>query len=259
MKIKAKDMVLLQAGEYQVGSPDGVGDPDEQPRRGVWLDSFYIDRREVTNYQYAKFSADNPQHLPEWAKPNGVYNVETGRDPYYRKTGAALKAPENPVVGVTWAAADAYCRRAGKRLPTEAEWEAAARGGSGGLFSFGDSPAGLKEYAWYEENASAPRPVGTKKPNDLGLYDMHGNVWEWVYDRYRPDYYTNSPKRNPAGPDDPGFRDRVIRGGSWAFGADSARSANRASTSKPNDDIGFRCAATQKELLAGLQETGAVR
>jgi len=239
---RTRGMVLVQAGEYQIGSPDGVGDPDEKPRHAAALDAFYMDARETTVADYMKFAETTQGNYPEWAKPSGNADPKSG-------DAAAIVAscPSCPVMGVTHKDASAYCAWAGKRLPTEAEWEAAARGGTATAYSFGDSTEGIGEYAWYEANsAGMPRPTGTKKPNPLGLYDMHGNVWEWTADLYDRAYYESSPKRSPAGPEK--GRDHVLRGGSWAFEPEALRSGNRASSGKANDDIGFRCAVGKAEI-----------
>ena len=245
LREKVKDMALLRGGEYLTGSPEGLGEPDEHPQRLTYLNAFYIEKHEVTIAEYMKFATDTGDNYPEWARPAGNFNIDTGRDPYYKGLAAILKTCETcPIVGVSAINAEAYCRSINRRLPTEAEWEAAARGGADTAFSFGDSPAMAGDYAWDETNSGErPRPVGGKRPNKYGLYDMHGNVWEWVSDFYSKDYYDKSPKRNPKGPAI--GRDHVIRGGSWAFDTDSLRSANRASTAKTNDDIGFRCAVSE--------------
>ena len=248
---KTKDMVLLPSGEYKIGSPAGLGDPDEHPRHLAYLDAFYIDKYEVTTADYLKFAENTGADYPEWARPEGKFNIDTGSEPYYKHLSPVLKTCGTcPVVGVTAHNAEAYCRSKNRRLPTEAEWEAAARGGTDSAFSFGDDPAMTADYAWNETNSGKqPRSVGGKKPNNYGLYDMHGNVWEWVSDFYDKEYYAISQKNNPKGPMN--GTDHVVRGGSWAFDADSLRSGNRASTYKANDDIGFRCAVYENELSAG--------
>lgn len=245
---KVKGMALVPAGEYQVGSPEGIGDPDEHPRHAVALDAFYMDAREVTVSDYMKMAEEGFCDYPEWAKPDSKFNIKTGSSPHYSLAADILAScPDCPVMGVTHKDAAAYCARAGKRLPTEAEWEAAARAGKGTAFSYGDSEAAIGEYAWYEGNSGGrPHPVGAKKPNAFGLYDMHGNVWEWTADFYEKKYYSAGPARSPAGPEK--GRERVLRGGSWAFDPDSLRSGNRASSDKANDDIGFRCAASRADM-----------
>jgi len=245
---KTKDMYRVPAGEHFIGSPDGQGDPDERPQRRVHLDSFYIDKYETTITEYMKFADAAGNYYPDWARPNGQFNLDTGKQPYYRPlTGILKNCGSCPVVGVAQKDAEVYCGSRNKRLPTEAEWEAAARGGTGTLYSFGDSPADAGNYSWNETNSGEnPHPVGTKKPNSYGLYDMHGNVWEWTADRYDKNYYRGAPRRNPPGPER--GDERVIRGGSWAFDIDSMRAANRAGTEKPNDDIGFRCAVSESAI-----------
>ncbi len=245
-------MALVPAGEYPIGSPEGVGDPDEHPLHLVRLAAFYLDTKETTIAEYMQFAGSARAHYPEWSAPGGKFNVETGTYTYYRRlSGLITSCPDCPVFGVTAGDAAAYCAARGKRLPTEAEWEAAARAGSSEAFSFG-AASGIGDYAWYAGNsAGVPHAVGTRRPNAFGLYDMHGNVWEWTSDLYDKKYYAESPAVAPAGP--PAGREHVLRGGSWDFDADSLRSGNRASSFKANDDIGFRCAAGLAEL-EGLAE-----
>ena len=252
-----KDMARLRTGDYYIGSPDNTGDPDEHPSHQVRLDAFYIDKYEVTKGDYMKFVAAVADYFPEWAEPKGEMNITTGRDPYYRRLAPVFSACETcPVVGVTFTGAEAYCRSKDKRLPTEAEWESAARGGEATAYSFGETDALIGDYAWRDTNSDAkPHPVGGKKPNKYGLYDMHGNVFEWVSDYYAPDYYKTSPKDDPKGP--PTGKEHVIRGGSYSFDSETMRSANRASTNRPNDDIGFRCAVSERALAAEAEANSA--
>ncbi|MDD2805366.1 MAG: SUMF1/EgtB/PvdO family nonheme iron enzyme [Elusimicrobiales bacterium] len=243
LRERTKDMSYLPAGSYQVGSPEGSGEPDEHPKRQIRLDAFYMEKHEVTIADYMKFAAVAGENYPEWAKPAGKFNIDTGNEPYYGRLSALLKNCSNcPVIGVTQKDAEAYCASKKRRLPTEAEWEAAARGGAASAFSFGEDMGQAGDYAWIETNSGGePHPVGMKKPNKYGLYDMHGNVWEMVADYYDAQAYSNGGGGDPQGP---AGRENVIRGGSWAFEAAAMRSANRASTYKANDDIGFRCAVS---------------
>jgi len=194
------DMVLIPAGEFQMGSNES---DDEKPIHTVYLDAFYIDKYEVTNAQYKKFMDAKGYKAP------GYWN-----DPKYN-------APNHPVVGVTWNDAKAYADWAGKRLPTEAEWEKAARGGvTGKKYVWGDewpppNKAGNFDNSITKDGYTYTAPVGSFKPNGYGLYDMAGNVWEWCADWYDNNYYFTSTKSNPAGPSSGTYH--VCRGGSWYY------------------------------------------
>jgi formylglycine-generating enzyme required for sulfatase activity len=160
-----------------------------------------------------------------------------------------------PVRGVSWEEAMEFCRKlsslpeekaAGRvyRLPTEAEWEYACRAGTTTSWYCGDKPSDLPNVALFREHSEdRVSPVGQKAPNDWGLYDMHGNVWEWCYDWYARDYYTSSPESDPPGPSE--ATRRVCRGGSWSFEARYCRSAFRGGLPPSNrkPDLGFRVAA----------------
>jgi formylglycine-generating enzyme required for sulfatase activity len=148
-----------------------------------------------------------------------------------------------PVVCVTWYGARQYARQYGKRLPTEAEWEKACRGGNSGKYCFGDDEGKLGSYAWYGEEKGSTHPVGQKLANAFGLFDMHGNVWEWCEDWYDSGYYARSLVQNPTGG---GGEYRVLRGGSWYSYAVVCRSADRYGNAPGirSDDYGFRCAAS---------------
>ncbi|MBU2573499.1 MAG: formylglycine-generating enzyme family protein, partial [Elusimicrobia bacterium] len=215
----------IPKGAFQMGSPDGVGDADEHPRHTVHLEAFYIGKYEVTVAEYRKFAQATGAAMPEQTVPG---------------------ADNHPVVQVTWNNADKYCKWAGRRLPTEAEWEKAARAGSDTKWSFGNNESGIGGYAWYQNNSgNTTHAVGQKKPNRYGLYDMHGNVREWCADWYDKNYYGNSPERNPRGPGTGAAR--VVRGGSWLLKADNTRSGYRLRLNPANktDDIGFRCAVSR--------------
>jgi iron(II)-dependent oxidoreductase len=185
---KRPGMVYIPAGEFLMGSADGDPGvypwekPHEQPQHPVYLDAYYIDQYEVTNEQFGTF------------KP--------GREPHDRSP-----CPTCPRVRVTWHEAVAYCAAQRKRLPTEAEWEKAAKG-------TGKEVATYRNSVWSAENTiDRAQPVGTKAPNDYGLYDMLGNVREWTADWYGPGYYRQRAYDNPKGPND-GVR-RVERGGAF--------------------------------------------
>jgi formylglycine-generating enzyme required for sulfatase activity len=232
------EMVLLPAGKFTMGDKDEV---DAQPHE-VFVSSFYIDKYPVTQEQYKNIMGENPSR---W------------------------KADKNPVEQVRWSDAVKYCNAlslkeslqpcydlqtwrcnfgaSGYRLPTEAEWEYACRAGNKTKYFFGNDPSKLTDYAWLEQNSGGkPHPVGQKQPNPWGLYDMNGNVWEWCNDFYQVDYYQQSPKENPQGPD--AGETKVVRGGAWKFSADSCRSGYRYNEDPGYSDVcfgydiyGFRC------------------
>lgn len=237
-EMAAKDgapMVLIPAGEFWMGLAEGEGLDDEQPRHKVFLEAYYIDKFEVTIERYAKFLA-----LTGWEKPVNWDKV---------------KLPEHanhPVIGVSWSDADAYCRINGRRLPTEAEWERAARGENERKFPWGDtkpkaSMALFGQMAQFSYDLL--KPVGSY-PNGIGPYGTHdqaGNVAEWVQDWYDGEYYREGPERNPPGPAHGQYK--MIRGGSWSDMPVYLLSASRTSKLPPqtrNAFIGFRCAQSAK-------------
>lgn len=256
--INGKDggpMVLVPAGTFQMGSPDGEGGKDEHPQHSVSVNAFYLDTHEVTNQQFQQFVQAN-DYKTTGEKEGNVWVYLSG-DAWKKISGASWRQPEgdqsvfgsgremHPVVSISWEDAKAYCEGVGKRLPTEAEWEYAARSGGTKEVWAGTSVEGqLTEYAVYSANSgNRTASVGWKKPNGLGLYDMSGNVWEWVADWYDKDYYGNSPPKNPQGPSSSGEY-KVLRGGSWYSDPAYLRSADRdwctPSTRLPN--YGVRCA-----------------
>ena len=227
-------MVVIPAGEFQMGSDNG-GD-HEKPVHTVYLDTFYMDKYEVTNAQYRRFV-----QATRYSEPAGYgYVGDAWRDGFRPCSDSRFRGDDQPVVCVCWADAQAYAAWAGKRLPTEAEWEKAARGGLVGM----EYPWGSKiteENANYGSNTVNTTPVGSYPPNGYGLYDMAGNVWEWCADWYSSDYYSGPPERNPKGPDSGTVR--VLRGGSWIYNPYYLRVAPR-SYNPPTDaysHIGFRC------------------
>ena len=247
------EMIQIPAGEFQMGSNNSEADPDEQPVHTVHVDEFYIDKYEVTNAQYKAFIDANPQ----WRKDRIPRKYHNG---YYLWFWNGNDYPEgkadHPVVCVSWYAAMAYAQWAGKRLPTEAEWEKAARGGLIGKKSpWGDSIDESK--ANYDKvNYGIPQTtlVGMHSPNGYGLYDMTGNVWEWCLDPWDADFYASSPRSNPiagASTMNQIVNDflnsrgsRVLRGGSWRNDARHVRCAQRNYVT-PTDasfNNGFRCA-----------------
>jgi formylglycine-generating enzyme required for sulfatase activity len=212
------EFVLIPAGTFMMGDADG--EADERPVHQVTISrSFYLGKYEVTQAQWQAIMGNNP-------------SLFTGTD-------------NLPVEQVWWTDVEEFIRRLNAReggdkyrLPTEAEWEYAARAGSTTAYSFGNDPAQLKEYAWYKDNAGGKtHPVGQLKPNAWGLYDMHGNVMEWVQDWYGR--YAAEPVTDPPGP--PSGTHRMRRGGAWNNAAAICRSANRYSVPGFRDDfLGFR-------------------
>ncbi|MBN1657316.1 MAG: SUMF1/EgtB/PvdO family nonheme iron enzyme, partial [Anaerolineae bacterium] len=215
-------MGYVPAGEFMMGG-DG-GDDDEKPAHTVYLDAFWIDRTEVTNAQFQQCVAAGA------CKVGKMFNYNPEKD-------ADISIDE-----ITWAQANAYCSWVGARLPTEAEWEKAARGTDGRKYPWGNGEPNCDK-ACYEEcecrRAAADQRTAGASP--YGALDMAGNLWEWASDWYDNTYYTRSPARNPQGPDS--GSQRVLRGGAYWFARWDLRTANRWDMT-PGDhrnDIGFRC------------------
>lgn len=214
---------FVQGGTFQMGCTKTQAsdcDADEKPVHAVTLDDFYIGRREVTVGEYLAFVDKNPEHLPIWLQKWGEFNIETGKKTYYKEKGYSRTATQLPVIGISWENAVAYCRWKSKktgethRLPTEAEWEYAARGGQKSKDYLYAGSGHIEGVAWFEENANDQVHVGgQKRSNALGIYDMSGNVYEWCSDWYSADYYKISPEKSPTGPNS--GEKKVIRGGDW--------------------------------------------
>lgn len=227
VKVTASDagMVLIPAGPFLMGDSFSEGSQDELPVHEVYLDDFYMDAYEVTNAQYKEFVDAEEYHAPKnWS--GGTYPAGMGN---------------HPVICVSWSDAAEYAQWAGKRLPTEAEWEKAARGGLvGKRYPWGDSISSAD--ANYDNNIGYTTPVGNYPPNGYGLYDVAGNVLEWCQDWYSDTYYETSPPANPQGPGS-GY-DRVLRGGYWDNNASALRVACRGGASPDGmyNNVGFRCA-----------------
>ncbi len=232
------NMVRLPAGRFLMGDANEI----DASVHEVSISAFYIDKYLVTQEQYERVMKGNPSR---W------------------------KGTNNPVEQVRWSDAVRFCNARsqlgglqpcydlktwtcnfeanGYRLPTEAEWEYACRAGATTAYFFGDDPSKLGEYAWFEKNAGGrPRPVGLKRPNAWGLFDMCGNVWEWANDFYGVDYYPASPRLDPRGPDQ--GKTKVVRGGAFRFSADNLRCGYRYNENPGYSDVcfgydiyGFRC------------------
>lgn len=225
---KGQPMVLIPAGEFAMGSDRGQD--DEQPVHRVSIKAFYLDALEVTVSRYAEFLMSQ--------KPDPPFKWNEASDgPHVNK----------PVVGVNWYDARDYCRWVGRRLPTEAEWELAARGADGRMYPWGSTHptkghanAGQTKWRGYDTLTNVGQFELGKTPN--GVYDLAGNLWEWVADWYDAAYYQFSPRENPSGPSAGPLR--VLRGGAWNNDSKAIRSANRAGYAPDarRNDVGFRCA-----------------
>jgi formylglycine-generating enzyme required for sulfatase activity len=216
----AGEMVFVKGGCFTMGCGNWTDncEDEEKPVHKVCVDDFYIDKTEVTQKAYMDVVRNNPSILK-------------GCD-------------DCPVERVTWNDAQSYCEKVGSRLPTEAEWEYAARSG-GKREKYAGATENPDAYAWYSRNSGGKsHPVGQKEPNGLGLYDMGGNVYEWVSDWSDKNYYRSSPMNNPKGPS--GGMSRVMRGGSWGSEKKGIRSSARGWYVPAGwyRGLGFRCAGT---------------
>jgi len=233
------EMVVVPSGWFVMG--DGKGEADEKPHR-VRVSSFCMDRLPVTQEEYERITGENPS---KWrGRKNPVEQMRWSDAVRYCNARSRLEGLRPCYDLKTWKcdfSADGY------RLPTEAEWEYACRAGTRTRYSFGNDPVKLPQYGWFKDNsAGRPRPAGQKVPNPWGLFDMHGNVWEWCNDFYGADYYSGSPERDPRGP--ASGETRVLRGGCWMSGAGECRSSCRRHENPAYADIcfgydiyGFRC------------------
>lgn len=221
------ELVLIPEGPFLMGSPDSESkrSVDEGPQHVVVVSEFFMGRYPVTNEEYGRFLAENPKAKEPLFWANREYNQ-----------------PRQPVVGVSWNEARQYAQWAGLQIASEAQWEYACRAGASTQFYSGDTEIDLDRAGWYEKNSSAKlQPVGQKEPNKFGLYDMLGNVWEWMEDDYHANY-KGAPDNGRAWVDEPRGQDRVVRGGSWSNSVWLCRSAFRfklAPTFRQNY-LGFR-------------------
>jgi len=215
---------------------------DEYPDRLIFLDSYWIDIHEVTNEKYLKFVLATGHRF---ALDETCETDKCREGNLWQGASFPPRINRQPVTQVSWYDADAYCRWRGKRLPSEAEWEKAARGPSGNLYPWGSgSPKKRATYGRKWRGVFTMTDVGTYSQGAslYGLYDMAGNVWEWVDDWYDLKYYNWGRKKNPRGPAEGEFK--VVRGGSWVNHPDTLRSSFRR-WSQPEvrfNDTGFRCA-----------------
>lgn len=261
--VTTEGMVRIPGGSFAMGAADGF--PYEGPVHEVDVKPFWMDRHEVTVAQFERFvEATGYVTEAERLGWSGVFDLENGE--WTKSDGASWRHPEGPgstagpdepVVHVSHADAREYCRWAGKRLPTEAEWEYAARGGAQGeKYPWGNelAPGGKLLCNWWqgpfpEKNTGDDgflrrAPVGSFPPNAYGLHDLSGNVWEWVADWYDPDYYSRSPRHNPPGPAE--GQEKVIRGGGWMCSLNYCQGYRVAARNHTPPDsglnnLGFRC------------------
>ncbi len=224
------DFVLIPAGEFHMGSENGR--KGEKPVHLVRISrSFYLGKCPITQAQWQAVMRENPSHF--------------------------ISDPNRPVESISWYEAQAFLQQLGDqeiqsyRLPTEAEWEYAARAGATTAYCFGDDPGRLSDYGWYDRSSGKiTHPVGRLKPNAWGLHDIHGNVWEWVQDWYDEAYYQGSPMDDPKGPEK--TNSKVIRGGGWHNLPGSLRVSARLENDPSNrfDGVGFRIVMLPKLPLS---------
>ena len=250
-----EDMVLVNAGGFTRGIDDTKTENflDEAPAKMIYLSSYYIDKFEVSNSKYTEFIIATDHPAPAYWD--------------HRK----LNQPSQPVTGVNWFDSDTYCRWANKRLPTEAEWEKAARGPAGSIYPWGNeldySKANFAKGKTGQKYITSPVDAHPEGISYYGAYNMAGNVFEWVQDWYSSDYYKLDETRNPKGPQSKetksnknirtksnvGFKKKVIRGGSWFAPAQSITTTHRFWNNPMNNSygvgLGFRCARSLSEDL----------
>jgi formylglycine-generating enzyme required for sulfatase activity len=269
--LPGSEMILVPAGNFTMGGGTGA-ESDELPAHSVYLAAYYIDKYEVTNAEFGAFIGAGGYNiaalwsLEGWAartSANWTQPAYWGQDAYRSGPGW----PGFPVIGVSWYEAEAFANWVWKALPTEAQWEKAARGTDARLYPWGNETDNLGARANYsgsgdpyESGSSQITPVGfydghehllppfqtISSPSPYGGYDFAGNAWEWVHDWYSSSYYSTSPTSNPQGPST--GSSRVLRGGSWSYGTTNLRCAERYSGASPPtsriNNYGFRCART---------------
>lgn len=261
-------MILVEGGGFTMGSDVGV--PEEKPAHKVTVSSFYIGEHEVTVADYKKYISATGKSMPE--PPDKAWlDSHTHTKMLYAASSKGWWGwnPNLPIHHVNWYDAIGYCnwlsgklgltkcykknadggwdldRKAnGYRLPTEAEWEFAARGGNKSANTKYSGSNNIKEVAWYDDTSklAGPKPIKTKKANELGIYDMSGNVWEWCSDYYQTKFYANSPAADPFCSKSMPYRS--LRGGSWHYRAELAQVTSRdgPKAAKTNYNYGFRLA-----------------
>ena len=246
------EMVRVPGGWFAMGSDRE--DAIDEPAHRVYVSPFAIDKYEVTQEEYERVTGVNPSRHKGATNPvEQIRWADAAKYCNARSRAEGLQPAYDPKTWQCDFEADGY------RLPTEAEWEYAARAGTGGDRYFGDDPSKLSRHAWFKENSTrGPQPVGQREPNPWGLYDVYGNVWEWCHDFYAEDYYRQSPERDPRGPQT--GENRVVRGGCWDSRPDMCRSAYRNYENPGYTDVcfgkdvhgfvGFRCV---KQMASELE------
>ncbi|MGH7255181.1 MAG: formylglycine-generating enzyme family protein [Nitrospirales bacterium] len=246
----AEELIRIPAGPFLQGTESGGY--DEHPERSVYLDEYFIDRYEVTNYQYQQFALATGHRKP-------------GPPSRYAKNMELLRGVNQPVTYVSWYDAEAYCQWKGRRLPTEAEWEKAMRGTDGRLWPWGNQPSLVAANWAHDEDAytfTAPDGTFRKDLSPFGVADGAGNIMEWVQDLYAEDAYKTTSDTNPMGPDHGTYK--VLRGGGYTSQGKDIRitSRSRMVPEFRDESLGFRCASTvgpEGEAVRasdGLEPTG---
>jgi formylglycine-generating enzyme required for sulfatase activity len=228
-------LAYVPSGLFLMGSGDtfSEAEPQEKPQHKVYLDGFWIDLTEVTQGMYK-------QCIASGGCTDVVHDLETNSN------FVNSEYDDHPVIFVSWFQAKTYCEKVGRRLPTEAEWEKAARGSDGRLFPWGNTPPNGNQ-ALFDFAINGTRPIGryTTGASPYGILDLVGNVREWVSDFYSATYYAKSPERNPQGPEK--GESRVLKGASWKDAVHFTHAATRFSQTPGTsaDNIGFRCASSR--------------
>jgi formylglycine-generating enzyme required for sulfatase activity len=232
------EMIQISGGRFTMGDKDEVDAPPHE----VAVSPFYIDKHLVTQEQYQKLMGDNPSRWK--GSKNPVEQVRWSDAVKFCNARSRLEGLQPCYDLETW---QCNFEANGYRLPTEAEWEYACRAGTQTAYFFANDASKLGDYGWFDKNSGGhPQPVGQKRPNAWGLYDMIGNVWQWCNDFYKVDYYQESPQGDPRGPKE--GENKVVRGGAWKFSGDNCRSGYRYNEAPGYVDVcfgydiyGFRC------------------
>jgi formylglycine-generating enzyme required for sulfatase activity len=248
------DMVPVPAGPFMMGfvidNDKSLGDTDEEPVHEVFLDTFWIDKFEVTSEAFSEFLNAHPEESPRYIELGSAVTIEKINGRYQPRPGLERR----PANRISWYGADAFCRWQGKRLPTEAEWEKAARGTDERMFPWGNQwPANdrvtfRRKFKKLGFDVMEPVDGMSSGRSPYGVHQMAGNVWEWVADWYADDYYERSPVKNPQGPET-GIS-KGIRGGNWYYKAYYMRTTYRFNERPEVFKVwqGFRCAQSPNPL-----------